>query len=244
MTAGPDFVLAYMYPDLLRTYGDRGNVVALQRRAEWRGFSTEIVPVSRGDALPKKLDLIFIGGGADRAQVSVAKDLAARRRQLRDALEAGSTILGVCAGYQLLGTSYTPLEGGSIPGIGLIDASTKAGERRSVGRVRAVATLDGSRFELVGFENHAGRTDLGPAAQPLARVIKGCGNNAVDHTEGAVQGNLVCTYLHGPVLPANPEFADALLTRALARATRGEPLARLDDELERAAHARALERLH
>lgn len=240
---GPDLVVVHLYPDLLMTYGDRGNVLTIARRAEWRGFRVRIEGVTRGEPFPSQTDLIVAGGGSDRVQVLVGDDLLARGSQLAQLAASGTVILGVCGGYQLMGHRYTAVDGREVDGLGLLDVTTKAGLDRIVGRVHARASFDGSSFEVVGFENHAGRTFLGPAASPLASVGKGQGNSGTDGTEGAVQGGVVGTYLHGPVLPTSPAFADALLVRALARATGGAPLAALDDRLELAA-GRAAQGLH
>jgi len=227
----PDLRLVHLYPDLLRTYGDRGNLVALVRRAEWRGFSVHVQGVGRGDETPPA-DLFLLGGGTDRVQSALGDDLAARREALVERVREGAILVGICGGYQLLGHRYVTTGGVAVPGLGLLDAETRAGSPRIIGRVRATAALWGSRFDLVGFENHGGRTLLGPAAAPLASVRKRRGNNGRDRTEGAVQGTLVGTYLHGPVLPLNPELADALLARALSRVTAGASLEPLDDRLE------------
>ena len=240
----PDLVLAHLYPDLLHTYADRGNLLTLTRRAEWRGFSVEVTGVTLGERLPPHPGVIVIGGGTDRIQEVVAQDLRARRAELEAAIGEGSVLLGVCGGYQLLGAQYALPDGRIIEGLALLDVHTVARAGRIVGRVVAQATLWGREFELVGFENHAGRTYLGPGAAPLATVQRGGGNTGDDGTEGAVHELVVGTYLHGPVLPANPAFADALLERALAHRTGGAPLAPLDDSVELAAHrgARGLRR--
>ncbi len=240
----PDLRITHLYPDLLRTYGDRGNLLALARRSEWRGFSVQIEPVGRGDRMASRPDIVLIGGGTDRVQEAIGEDLLARRDALADAVADGTVILGICGGYQLLGHRYVDAEGREIPGLGLLDAETRAGSPRIIGRVRAEGALWGRSFELFGFENHGGRTVLGQAATALAVVPKKQGNNGEDGTEGAVQGLIVGTYLHGPVLPANPELADAILERALAGVTGGGALAPLDDSAEREAHelARKLKR--
>ena len=238
-----DLVLVHLYPDLLRTYGDRGNLLALQRRADWRGFSVDVVVLTRGDRLPPRCDLILIGGGTDRIQEAVASDLLRRRDELEEATLGGAIVLGVCGGYQLLGRSYLAGEG-RMEGLGFLDLETAVEPGRIIGRVVARADLWGRSFELVGFENHGGRTRLGRGCQPLARVGRGRGNNGRDRTEGAVRGPVVGTYLHGPVLPSNPAFSDTLLQRALAGRTGGGELAPLDDSPELAAHraARSLRR--
>ncbi len=235
-----DLVLVHLYPDLLMTYGDRGNVLTLARRAQWRGFKVEIVGVTRGEPFPDRTDLIVIGGGSDRVQSLIGDDFAQRGPQLSDMVGGGTVILAVCGGYQLMGHSYVAVDGSQVPGLGLIDLTTTAGSDRIIGRVRAKATFDGKSFDVTGFENHAGRTHLGSGAVALASAAKGQGNNGEDGTEGAVQGGIVGTYLHGPVLPTSPALADALLTRALKRVTGGATLVELDDELELVAAKAAL----
>jgi len=233
-----DLVIGHLYPDLLRTYGDEGNVLALRRRAEWRGFRVEVVPVRRGDRIPDRASVLVLGGGTDHVQGLVERDLRQRLSQIQEAIAGGAVVLGVCGGYQLLGRSYVAADGGELEGLGLLDVTTVAGPTRLIGRVRGTASLWGRRFPLVGFENHAGRTALGEAARPLALVALGEGNDGTG-TEGAVQGSVVGTYLHGPVLPANPDLADTLLEEALRPVTGGEPLAPLDDEVERRAQTAA-----
>ena len=235
-----DLVLVHLYPDLLRTYGDRGNILTLQRRAEWRGFAVDVVGVTRGERLPPRPGLILIGGGTDRVQEVLARDLKARRGELEEAVGGGTVLLGVCGGYQFMGRTYVAADGTEIEGIGFLDMATRGGRDRIIGRVRARAALWGEEFDLVGFENHGGRTELGPDSVPLARVVMGGGNNGRDGTEGAVRGTMLGTYIHGPLLPPNPRLADVLLQRALAPASGGAPLAALDDGLENAAHRAAL----
>jgi lipid II isoglutaminyl synthase (glutamine-hydrolysing) len=237
---GADLVIAHLYPDLLRTYGDRGNVLVLQRRLEWRGFRAEVVPVSRGERIPPRARLILIGGGTDRIQEALRPDLRNRGPELAGAVERGAVVIGVCGGYQFLGKVYVTANGTQIEGLGLLDVITRSGHDRIIGRVRARAELWGRALELVGFENHRGRTSLGARAEALATVDMGGGNNGRDGTEGAVQGTVLGTYLHGPVLASNPLLADAILERALAPRTGRWPLPPLDDALETAAHRHAL----
>src|SRR5438874_4386100 len=181
---GADLLIVHLYPELLRTYGDLGNVLALRRRAEWRGFRVEVEAVSIGERLPDGAGVVLLGGGTDRVQEALAPDLRTRGPQLADAAGAGTVVLGVCGGYQLLGTLYVSADGVATEGLGLIDAETRAGDERLVGRVHATARLWGCRFDLVGFENHGGRTTLGSGAKPLAEVTMGGGNNGRDGTEG------------------------------------------------------------
>jgi CobQ-like glutamine amidotransferase family enzyme len=236
MAARADLLLVHLYPDLLRTYGDRGNILALCRRAEWRELSVEVAEVTRGERIPEGAGIVLLGGGTDRVQEFLAADLAGRRSQLEDVAARG-VVLGVCGGYQFLGHRYVMPDGTEVLGLGLLDVETRAEESRIVGNVRAVGRLWNRSFELFGFENHGGRTRLGAAAVPLAITTTGHGNNGEDETEGAVQGGFVGTYLHGPVLPSNPELTDALLERALGDGA--APLAPLDDELEAQARAEA-----
>jgi CobQ-like glutamine amidotransferase family enzyme len=242
MTHAEPVVIAHLYPDLLRTYGDRGNVLALARRAEWRGFAVRVDAVTRGDHVPSDADVVFMGGGTDRVQEIIGADLRSRAPELADAAARGAVVVGVCGGYQFLGRRYVDANGVPIEGLGLLDVETVAGSDRIIGNVRARGSLGDAAFDLIGFENHGGRTTLGPAATPLATVPRGQGNNGIDGTEGAVQGSVIGSYLHGPVLPVNPGLADAILTTALAGRLTDDRLTPLDDRLEAAAHAAALDR--
>ncbi len=240
--------IGHLYPDLLNLYGDRGNIMTLARRAEWRGIAVDIAEVRLGDPLrPEAADLFFIGGGEDRQQVLAAADLrASKGAALRDAVEGGAVLLAVCGGYQLMGHGYLPAAGDPLPGIGLLDLETRhPGKRhpRLIGNIIIRWDADGGGARtLVGFENHGGRTVLGPAARPLGRVERGRGNNGEDRTEGAVYREAYGTYLHGPLLPKNPWFADHLIAAALRRTHGDVTLAPLDDRLEREAHEAALRR--
>ena len=228
-----------LYPDLMNIYADRGNLLMLERRCNWRGIGFEVITVGLDEALdPHGADLYYIGGGQDRDQRLCALDLAETKRGALHAVAArGGVILGVCGGYQLLGSSYQ-LGEESLPGVGLVDLSTVRAEGpRLIGNIAIEVELrPGERRVLAGFENHGGRTHLGPAATPLGRVLSGHGNNGGDGWEGVRAGNVLGTYLHGPLLPKNAWFADWLIETALGL---GEPLAALDDELETAAHADA-----
>jgi CobQ-like glutamine amidotransferase family enzyme len=231
--------LVHLYPDLMSVYGDRGNVLALVRRAEWRGFAVRVEDLSVGDALdPDDVDLIFFGGGQDREQSVVSPDFLQQKGEaVREAVENGAALLSVCGGYQLLGTSYTTVDGQELPGAGLFLARSVPGPRRHIGNVLIETELDGVSRALVGFENHSGRTYLSPGVQPLGKTVVGAGNNGEDGTEGAVYLNAIGCYLHGSLLPKNPWLADWLLAAALRHRTK-EPvtLAPLDDRLEDQAH--------
>ena len=233
-------VVGHLYPDYLNIYADRGNIAVLARRAAWRGHELEVRPVSVNEAVrPGEHDLLYIGGGQDREQALVAQDLAAKAQGVIDAVTEGAALLAVCGGYQLLGRSYRDVHGEDLPGIGLLPLDTVAGETRMIGDVLLECELEpGASRTLAGFENHAGRTRLDRGAQPLGRVVAGFGNDGESGWEGCRVGRAVGTYLHGPLLPRNPWFADWLLAQALAHRL-GEPpeLEPLPDELEHEAHA-------
>jgi lipid II isoglutaminyl synthase (glutamine-hydrolysing) len=233
-------VVGHLYPDYLNIYADRGNIAVLARRAAWRGHELDVQAISVHDSVrPGEHDLFYVGGGQDREQALVATDLAAKAEALRASVEGGAAVLAVCGGYQLLGRSYRDLHGEDLPGIGLLPLETVAGARRMIGDVLLECELaPGFVRTLAGFENHAGRTHLDPGAEPLGRVVAGFGNDGESGFEGCRVGRVVGTYLHGPLLPRNPWFADWVLAQALAHRL-GEPpeLAPLPDELEQEAHA-------
>ena len=228
-----------LYPDLMNIYADRGNLLMLEQRCRWRGLGFRLTGVGLGEELdPESADLFYIGGGQDRDQALCAVDLAEGKRDaLHAAAGRGAVILAVCGGYQLLGHSYQ-LGAETLPGVGLVDLRTvRSDGPRLIGNVAIEVELDpGDRRVLAGFENHGGRTHLGPGAAPLGRVLRGHGNNGADGLEGVRAGNVIGTYLHGPLLPKNRWFADWLLATALGGAT---VLAPLDDTLEDLAHADA-----
>jgi CobQ-like glutamine amidotransferase family enzyme len=223
-----------LYPDLMNIYADRGNLLMLERRCAWRGIGFTVTDVGIGDELPADgQDLYYLGGGQDSDQRLCAGDLVTRKREaLVAAAERGAMILGVCGGYQLLGHSYV-LDDEEIAGVALLDVNTVREEGpRLIGNV-AIELADGG--VLAGFENHGGRTWLGDGQAPLGRVLRGHGNDGRSGYEGARSGNVIGTYLHGPLLPKNAWFCDWLIAQALGL---GE-LAPLDDALEDAAHESA-----
>jgi lipid II isoglutaminyl synthase (glutamine-hydrolysing) len=232
-----DLRIAHLYPDLMSIYGDRGNVLALTRRAKWRDIDVEVRAYTAGMTFDADWpDLLFFGGGQDQGQDIVGTDLAgANGEAVKASVAGGAAAFLVCGGYQLFGTEYVPEVGPSIPGLAILDAHTKAGSRRFVGNLVA-ETPEGV---LVGFENHSGRTYLGSKAVPLGAVLVGHGNNGEDRTEGAVQGKVIGTYSHGSCLPKNPWLADKLLTWALERRHGETRLMPLDDAEERAANDQA-----
>ncbi|HTZ85529.1 MAG TPA: glutamine amidotransferase [Solirubrobacteraceae bacterium] len=237
--AGRELRVCALYPDLMNIYADRGNLLLLERRCAWRGIGFTITASGLGEPLDGAAhDLYYLGGGQDRDQRLCAEDLLAQKRDgLVEAARRGAVVLGICGGYQLLGHSYT-LGEEEIEGVGLLDVRTvraRNGERL-IGNVAIETQLGGARV-LAGFENHGGRTSLGPEAEPLGRVLRGHGNDGRSGFEGARAGNTLGTYLHGPLLPKNAWFADWLIAQALKLEER--ELAPLEDELERRAHAEA-----
>jgi lipid II isoglutaminyl synthase (glutamine-hydrolysing) len=232
-------VVAHLYPEHLNIYADRGNMMVLRDRCLRRGIGFELVACGPGDGTPLA-DLYYLGGGQDRDQSLVAGDLLRRAGELRAAADAGALVLGVCGGYQMLGHRYLAQDGREIAGIGLVDLETIAGEGRMIGNISIRCQLDGNELVLVGFENHAGRTHLGPEVQPLGQVLHGHGNNGRDGGEGVLAGPVIGTYIHGPLLPKNPAFADWLIRRALAARAGAVELEPLDDALAERARRAAL----
>ncbi len=245
---GAALVLGHLYPEQLNVYGDRGNILTLTQRCAWRGIRLEVTALELGTPIqPDAFDMFFIGGGQDREQEEVARDLRTVKQEgLWAAVEADVPMLAVCGGYQLFARFYRPAEGPELEGIGIFDAWTihkgKA-TPRCVGNV----ALAWAGSTLVGFENHGGRTYLGPQARALGQVLAGHGNNGEDQHEGCVHRNVFGTYVHGSLLPKNPHFADHLLHLALARRFGDDVCAALltplDDGLEWQAHDVMLRRL-
>lgn len=239
-TATGDVRLCHLYPRELNIYADRGNIAVLRMRLGWRGMRLVVDEVGVGDpVIPGRHDLYYLGGGQDRDQAIVARDMARDKGPaIVSAVEDGAALLAVCGGYQLAGHRYVGVDGVVMPGIGLLDAETTAGDDRLIGDVLLAATLDGATREVAGFENHAGRTHLGAGATPFGRVLAGYGNDGLSGTEGVTYRRAIGTYLHGPLLPRNPWVADTLLAWGLAHRT-GErvDLPALDDALEDAARA-------
>jgi CobQ-like glutamine amidotransferase family enzyme len=231
-----------LYPDLMNIYADRGNLLLLRRRMEWRGIGFELAGAGLGDAVdPDAHDLFYLGGGQDRDQALCASDLATVKRDAIHAAAArGAVVFGVCGGHQLLGHGYE-LGAERLPGLGLVDLETvREDGPRLIGNVAIEVELDNAPRTLAGFENHGGRTRLGPDAAALGRVLKGHGNDGRSGAEGVrggAHGTVIGTYLHGPLLPKNAWFADWLAATALGIAP--DSLGPLDDAFEDAAHAAA-----
>ena len=210
--AGPSALrLVWIYPDLLSTYGDRGNLIMLARRAKLRGLRVEPMQVNSDQPVPSQGDIYLLGGGEDLPQVLAAQRLRAGGG-LNAAASNGAVIFAVCAGYQLVGTVFGGAQGEPVDGLGIMDISSSRGDKRGVGEVLADVDPTLGVEQLTGFENHQGVTRLGPGARPLARVLIGTGNG--DGTEGAHAGRVLGTYLHGPALVRNPGLADLLLSWA------------------------------
>jgi len=228
--------VCHLYPEHLNIYADRGNIAVLRSRCEWRGIEFAAAGCGPGDPLPDA-DLYYVGGGQDRDQLLIAGDLVGRAAGLRSAIADGAWLLAVCGGYQMLGHYYRGHRGDEMRGTGLVDLVTEAGDTRMIGNI----TIDceprpGEPMTVVGFENHAGRTRLGEGVRPLGRVLQGHGNNGRDGGEGVLSGRIVGTYIHGPLLPKNPAFADVLIAEALRRRSGAVELEPLDDRLEHSAH--------
>jgi CobQ-like glutamine amidotransferase family enzyme len=238
---GAPVEIVLVYQSLLGIYGDRGNATVLAKRLQWRGYDTTLTVVEPGDALPDTGQVYLLGGGEDAAQISAVDALRADGG-LHRAVDRGAAVFAVCAGYQIIGYSFTVGERDEvIEGLGLLDVTTTRGPVRAVGEILTRwHGREGEDALLTGFENHGGYTTLGPSATPLARVEVGVGN-AADGTEGAIDGSVIGTYPHGPVLARNPALADHVLQLAL-----GEELAPLPrpeiDELRRQRLAAVLKR--
>ncbi len=241
---GRPLQILHLFPDSMGLYGDRGNAIALERRCRLRGIPATLRAEESVEGLSfEDVDIVLIGGGADRDQERVAQRLASMNKQaFEDAVADGLVVLAVCGGYQFLGLSYTTAGGETLPGLGIFPVLTRSGTgRRLIGNVEVSVPAEFGET-LLGFENHGGRTwILGRDASPLGYVRRGFGNNGEDGTEGCRYKNCFGTYLHGPVLPNNPAFADYLISLALARRIGRLPeLPLLDDALEEAARSRAL----
>ena len=234
--------IVHLFPELLNLYGDGGNVIALTRRLQWRGLPVEVREIGMGDAMDfSQADIVFIDGVADREQMIVKDAMVARKSELSAYVADGGVLLAVCGGYQFLGHSYA-MDDVVVEGLGVIDMETVRGEGRLIGN--AVIQSDICDAPIVGFENHGGRTTLGSDAKPLGRVLgKTFGNNGEDGFEGVHQGNLIGTYLHGPLLPKNPQVADYLIARAFDRRGDALELAPLDDAVELEANRVMAKRL-
>ena len=233
-------IIGHLYGDLMNIYGDIGNIIALKKRAEWRGIEMVIKMFSIGNKLNKgDVDLFFFGGGQDQQQEAVARDLKSKAKVIKAEIERGVPLLSVCGGYQLLGEYYKPHKGPKLLGVGLFPAYTLASYDRMIGNI-VIESIFG---KLVGFENHSGKTHLKRGALPLGMVKKGFGNNGKDITEGCIYKNAIGCYMHGSLLPKNPKLADWLLKKALeVKYGKEIELEPLDDTLETQAHNSAIKK--
>jgi CobQ-like glutamine amidotransferase family enzyme len=241
--------ICHLYPDLLNLYGDRGNIIALKRRSEWRGIKVDITNITLGDSfIPENYDIIFLGGGQDYEQTIIQDDLLKQKgNEIKNAIVNDKIFLCICGGYQLLGKYYKTWDGKEIEFLGILDLWTIGGQKRMIGNIVFECdflksdTFDG---KVVGFENHSGRTYLGIDVKPLGRVLRGNGNNGEDECEGALYKNVHCSYSHGSLLPKNPVFTDHLLSLALKQKYKDfVSLQPLDDIIESRAHDSMLKRI-
>lgn len=227
-----ELVIVSLYPRDMNIYGDRGNVLALERRARAHGFTPRVVEINPGDPLPDTVDIVIGGGGQDSGQGRVAADLAQRADQFRALASDGVPMLLICGLYQLFGHRFVTHTGDELMGIGVLDVETRGGSDRMIGNI----VLDSAEFgEIIGYENHSGITTLGPGSQPLGRVTQGAGNNPTDGVEGARSHNVIGSYLHGSLLPKNPALSDFLIGEAARRRTGSfEPRAAASETVLRA----------
>ena len=221
--------IGHLYPELLNLYGDRGNIISLTKRAEWRGIEVEVIEYKLSDNIDfSKLDIVFVGGGSDREQLLVCKRLGEIKQQFKEYVNDNGVVTAICGGYQLLG-NYYKLKDETIDGLGILDIFTEIG----VGRLISNVVIKSDLFDrpIVGFENHGGRTYIGDHT-PLGKVIYGGGNNGTDGAEGVVFKNVIGTYLHGPLFPKNPHLCDYVIQKALERRYGEVTLQKLDDSIE------------
>ena len=233
----------HLYPDVLNLYGDRGNVLCMQRRLEWRGMQANVFPVPIGTKfIAKDCDLIFIGGGQDFEQEILMHDLKGEKTaELKAAIEDGIPVLAICGGYQMLGQYYKTWDGKQCDFTGALDLYTVGSEQRMIGNY--MFTCDEADCKIVGFENHSGKTYLGSGVKPLGKILEGYGNNGEDKTEGVRYNNVFGTYSHGPVLPKNPQLTDFILKTALSQKYTSFDFEPLDDTFENNANEYMIKRL-
>jgi len=236
--------ICHLYPDHMNIYGDRGNISVLTKRLQWRGYSSKVTNIGVGDKyVPGDFDLCYLGGGQDKDQNIIALDLAKKSSALASAVDDGVAFLWVCGGIQLAGKRYVDASGNELQGVGILDLETIAGTERLIGDIAIRSSVEDREFTVVGYENHIGQTYLGSDSRPLGKVLHGYGNNSYDQVEGAVQQRVIGTYLHGPLLPKNPDLADLILTWALEhRTSESVSLEKLEDDFAVLAHERAVVR--
>lgn len=227
--------IGHLYPDLLNLYGDRGNIACMEKRCHWRGIGAETIEFNTGDTIDfSKLDIVLLGGGSDREQAIVCRNLLEIQSRFKEYVEDGGVVIAVCGGYQLLGKYYKTMDA-MIEGLDLVDIYTEQGEGRLIDNIVLQSEL--AEMPVVGFENHGGRTYLN-GNRPFGKVLYGAGNDGESGYEGVIYKNVIGTYLHGPLLPKNPQICDHLLTKALERKYGEEiTLSPLDDSQEKEANA-------
>lgn len=230
--------ICHMYNDVLNLYGDRGNIICMRKRLNWRGIDAEIVKLPVGEfSTLADCDIVFIGGGQDFEQEVLLDDLhGGKDREIKAAIEDGVTFLTICGGYQMMGSYYETYDHVRCDFIGAVDFHTVGSRQRMIGNYKFRCSDSAGGSTVVGFENHSGKTWLGSGVEPLGHVLAGFGNNGEDGTEGVHYKNLIGTYSHGPLLPKNPEFCDRLLLGALSRKYGITELEKLNDTAETAAH--------
>lgn len=231
--------LVHLYPREMSIYGDLGNTRALASRLRWHGYTPVVHDHHPGSEWPEQAHLLLGGGGQDSGQLRVQEDLERHGDRLRGLAVDGLPMLMICGMYQLFGQAFITVEGQRLPGLGILDVTTTGGATRMIGPV----VLDTGVGQVVGYENHSGATVLGSEQEPFGQVVAGQGNNGADGTEGARVGNVIGSYLHGPILPANPALADHLLKIAATRATGQWQPEGLDDSTAQQAHRRQVMRL-
>jgi CobQ-like glutamine amidotransferase family enzyme len=231
--------IAHLYATSMNLYGDTGNVVILQKRAEWRGIACTVIAVNEGDPLPKGVDIIVAGGGQDATQGSIESDFLSRKAELTKLVGSGCVMLMICGMYQLMGRKFVTQDGVEVTGLGILPIDTFGKPRRLIGNI--VVDVEGIG-RIVGYENHSGQTVLDEGAVSLGTVEKGYGNTEQGGQEGCRKNNVFGTYMHGPVLSKNPLLADELLSLALERQGNSSALGPLDDSLENTAHKYAMAR--
>ena len=225
--------IGHLYPDLLNLYGDRGNIIAMQKRCLWRGIDAEIKEFQLNDTIDfSLLDIVFLGGGSDREQLLVCDRLKQIKNDINNYVDDNGVVVAICGGYQLLG-HYYKLAQETITGLSVLDLYTEAGNKRLIGNVVIESQITGQPIKIVGFENHGGRTFINQH-NPLGVVKHGYGNNGEDNQEGVLHKNVIGTYLHGPLFPKNPALTDYVLTKALERKYKNSftPLQPIDDTIE------------
>ena len=241
MSSSRTLRIAHLYPELLNLYGDSGNILVLRKRMEWRGIRCEVDEVHVDDHPSfADVDIAFIGGGSDREQKIVCDKLLSVRTELAAFVEDGGVLGAVCGGYQLLGHSYL-MGDEEVRGLSLVDLYTDRGSPRLIGNIAVKSRI--APHPIVGYENHGGRTHLGPKVEPMGTVLYGYGNDGTTGQEGCLYKNVVGTYVHGPLLPKNPGVADYLISQALERRYGTGGLEPLDDEAELAANKVMFDRL-